>query len=332
MSRHANWMRALDIQMDTLKWYRSDHGQGFTHSYMMSMYRKGLEADGRDIPIEQETAFREFVWDDVKIAVETLHRGDTCYITSEMMHLVTQAAHDMRDNEIHIDFRNLMTPVGFVLMEEGIYGYDGEGKYAGFHAIGWNNLHVTLNPDTDEMERSLEIYFFSDMNDIETNGSFRRSLEKHDMGVPPMSILHVYRCFDNHLIEHIGEDELPGSAIVEELLKVFYSIQLLSHQNLAQTVEARPDRAARKRFKREHPDEPERLITLITLRRKTAKKDDGEPAKVEWSRRWVVRGFWRRQWYPKSKRHDWKYIHEYIKGPEDKPLVITERRVFDFRR
>jgi hypothetical protein len=74
------------------------------------------------------------------------------------------------------------------------------------------------------------------------------------------------------------------------------------------------------------------MITLITLRRKSVKKDDEEPAKIEWSRRWVVRGHWRKQWYPKSQTHDYVYIHDFIKGPEDKPLVITERRVFNFRR
>lgn len=325
-------MRALDIQMELHKWYQADYGVELMQWYMEAVYAKGAEEINEEWGEDRRQAFRGYVQEENKVVPETFWRGDTCYVTSEMMHLVMQAAHDMKGHEIRVDFRNLMTPIGFVLMEEGIYGLDGNGCECGFHAIAWNATHVRYNPDTDEVDRALDIFFLSSGEDQLTNGSWNDLLRTNNIPVPSYSILHTYRMFENELIKEADDTVLSGSEIVEELLKVFYSIQLLSHQTIGKPIAMRPDRASRKRFHREHPDEPERLVTLITLRRKTVKKDDEQPQKVEWSRRWVVRGFWRRQYYPGSKRHDWKYIHEYIKGPEDKPLVITERRVFDFRR
>lgn len=328
MSNTHGWKAALDVQMDVLKWHSSTLGALVSAEYYYNAYTDAHNGDG-DSP-ELRIYFEGQALAESKLITETLWRGDTCYVTSDMLHLVLQAAHDMPLDEIHIDFKNLMTPMGFVLMEEPIAGVDVNGEPVVFHAMAWNAHELAYNLDTSEQEKALRIYFFSHNSDP-SNAAFIASVHDSfpDAMLPPMCILHTYQAFDGHVITH---RDGQGYEIVEELLKVFYSIQLLSHQTIGQPIQLRPDRSTRKRFARAHPDEPERLITLITLRRKTTKKDDEEPKKVEWSRRWVVRGFWRKQWYPKTKTHDWKYIHEYIKGPEDKPLIITERRVFDFRR
>lgn len=42
----------------------------------------------------------------------------------------------------------------------------------------------------------------------------------------------------------------------------------------------------------------------------------------EYSHRWVVRPHWRNQWYPSEGIHRPVFIEEYIKGPDDKPLLI----------
>jgi len=46
-----------------------------------------------------------------------------------------------------------------------------------------------------------------------------------------------------------------------------------------------------------------------------------EPGKVEWQRRWMVRGHWRLQPYgPKHSLRRMRWIDPYVKGPEDKPF------------
>jgi len=41
---------------------------------------------------------------------------------------------------------------------------------------------------------------------------------------------------------------------------------------------------------------------------------------------------WRNQWYPSLSQHRQKWISPYVKGPEDKPLVVRPRRVYQWTR
>ena len=72
-------------------------------------------------------------------------------------------------------------------------------------------------------------------------------------------------------------------------------------------------------------------VTVIQLRRTAGSRSEGE-TDVEWSHRWVVRGHWRWQPYGThraERRRIW--IAPFVKGPEDKPLVVTDK-VYDLRR
>lgn len=97
----------------------------------------------------------------------------------------------------------------------------------------------------------------------------------------------------------------------------------LCQQSLAERTQEYPDRGLRRRMQRVNvPDKP---VTVITLRRRSPSGDAG--AEVEWSHRWVVRGHWRMQ-RCKDTDGQWTtraiYINPYIKGPEDKPLLVRE--------
>lgn len=70
-------------------------------------------------------------------------------------------------------------------------------------------------------------------------------------------------------------------------------------------------------------------VTIIRLPHRHYAHSNGESS-VDWSHRWVVSGHWRKQWYPAAEVHRPKWIAPYIKGPDDLPLVIKEKRyVFD---
>jgi hypothetical protein len=74
-------------------------------------------------------------------------------------------------------------------------------------------------------------------------------------------------------------------------------------------------------------------VSVVELRRRqnVNQADHGE-RHVDWSHRWIVRGFWRWQHCgPGNKERKRIWIAPYIKGPEDKPLVATER-VYDLKR
>lgn len=45
-----------------------------------------------------------------------------------------------------------------------------------------------------------------------------------------------------------------------------------------------------------------------------------EGASVEWSKRWIVTGHWRNQWFPSVQERRPVWIAPYVKGPDGKPL------------
>lgn len=105
----------------------------------------------------------------------------------------------------------------------------------------------------------------------------------------------------------------------------------LMQQTIATQDPTRASKPFRRRWEKAGLDE--RKITVIRLRRpKTEPEPDAEPRSVDWQSRWVVRGFWRNQWFPSLSIHRQVWINPYIKGPADRPLVIRKMRVFDWSR
>ena len=75
-------------------------------------------------------------------------------------------------------------------------------------------------------------------------------------------------------------------------------------------------------------------VSIVNLRSRPPRKQtdqEGEGRLVDWQNRWIVHGFWRNQYYPSKGRHERIYIHDFIKGPEDKPLIVRTK-VYAWRR
>lgn len=64
-------------------------------------------------------------------------------------------------------------------------------------------------------------------------------------------------------------------------------------------------------------------VSVIKLRKRERGNETG--AQYVLSHRFVVRGHWRRQWYPSEQRHKSIYIQPFLKGPEDAPLLARDR-------
>lgn len=126
------------------------------------------------------------------------------------------------------------------------------------------------------------------------------------------------------LIE-FGEQRVPDWP--DQLVNIIPAFIALSKQRIAVTRSEHPPRPFGRRAGRAGlPD----MISVVTLRRAFQRNLDSELAEggeVHWSHRWLVEGHWRQQWYPTEVRHRPIWICAYVKGPEDKPLVI-KRRVF----
>ncbi len=102
---------------------------------------------------------------------------------------------------------------------------------------------------------------------------------------------------------------------------------LLMQQSLAVRSTVEPDRAARKRLRRQG-QEP-KAVRVIELRRpKGGGAGDGSR---EYHHQWIVRGHWRQQWYPARQVHRPVWIAPHIKGPEGAPMIGGEK-VYAWKR
>ena len=68
-------------------------------------------------------------------------------------------------------------------------------------------------------------------------------------------------------------------------------------------------------------------VGFVNLRHVAREHRGGSEMPVDWSRRWLVRGHHRAQWYPSRQTHRVVWIPPYVKGPEGKPFVVTPARV-----
>ncbi|MCA1693887.1 MAG: hypothetical protein LC749_03685, partial [Actinobacteria bacterium] len=131
-----------------------------------------------------------------------------------------------------------------------------------------------------------------------------------------------------------SEEILAAGGVPQEYtnpLRLIHAFFLLLGQKVTSSTTEVPDRAQRRRAEKARL--PAR-VTVVSLRNVETVRAPGE-SMVEWSHRWVVRGFWR--WQVCGPDHDiaqelapgkWRarmWIGTFIKGPADKPLIISEK-------
>lgn len=104
---------------------------------------------------------------------------------------------------------------------------------------------------------------------------------------------------------------------------IMCAFQLAGQSNLAEITSERTPRPERRRTER--AGLPARDVRVVRLRRHLREACDAGGSGREYRHRWVVRGHWRQQWYPKRGVHRPKWIAPYLKGPDDAPLLGGER-------
>ena len=123
-------------------------------------------------------------------------------------------------------------------------------------------------------------------------------------------------------------DSIPvGSPLSESdwmMGRTYVTMLLLMAQKIAAKTYHVGDRATRRRIERK--DRVVQPVTMIRLRRQYVKPPEGhEGEHREYSHRFIVSAHWREQWYPSLGEHRTIPIAAYVKGPEDKPLVLKDR-------
>lgn len=122
----------------------------------------------------------------------------------------------------------------------------------------------------------------------------------------------------------VPQEDLVMQSNVEDCSRLMTIFMLASQKGISKPVLQKMDRPALRRTQRENCNiSPIKIINLRKPENHHSSDTDGQ--EMKWSHRWIVDGHWRQQPYGQGRsqtRPVW--IAPYIKGPEDKPLVMKE--------
>ncbi|PSK96140.1 hypothetical protein CLV63_11222 [Murinocardiopsis flavida] len=113
-----------------------------------------------------------------------------------------------------------------------------------------------------------------------------------------------------------------GSEVQRSVLAMW----LLMGQTLSVSERQAPDRATRRAVAREDPALGTDVSYIYLRRRRTVRDStDSDAPGRNYRHQWWVQGHWRNQWYARRDEHRPIWISPHLAGPEDAPLLGTER-------
>lgn len=141
---------------------------------------------------------------------------------------------------------------------------------------------------------------------------------------PPVELMPPDKTEDDYLLRRGLEHTTADWA------RMLMATFLMMRQPMVTTDDTPVPRPERRRQQKAglRPDKAVRLVQVRRPERTPEARDAGMPdghATRNWQHSWIVRGFWRNQWYPAQGRHHPKWIAPYVKGPADKPLKGAEK-------
>lgn len=344
----SRWEEALDHQTELLNFWRSDMGQRYALGFAKDVNGKGRP--GGDI-----YAASPF------IEGAKLERGSPVFVEADVLDLVEAAAETFRPEPFLPE--DIFVEEGFALLERPVYVVDVGGKSCGFRAMSWGPVaiewqkedgakevkpffHCCLYTHCDDPDDYRDDWERRNAEEAGVSREETRSAFRQTFG-GPLSMFHVtnipYGAEPEDVAADAREsgdlplprlpspiDTAPEPMELDQLWRFLQAFFRLAQQRIAAPSERRAPRASRRRAARIGKEAENVLV--VTLRREKRTRDFGEERDVNWTRRWMVGAHWRNQWYPTLGIHRQIWIAPYVKGPEDKPLVLHAGRAYEFVR
>jgi len=272
-----------------------------------------------------------------------IQKAHCYYVAPQMTDLITWAAAGLDDTD-SFRYDEVPTVRGFVYFENPIQITDIRGKTMLIHGVAWFPLSILSVLDPRDVSPGFGLVMFNDQvaqpDDI-TKELIEKGFTTAEFGRWGLTGIHTI--VDG---QSIGTAEMsldPDSPKADELLKegiqpheytnmlrVLHAYWLMLDQTVTTVSDAEiPRHFARRARRMEIPDR----VTIVALRRLSG-SSHGE-SDVDWQYRWIVRGHWR--WQHVSKDHPLAepdpeggyrarvWVRAHVKGPEDKPLHVTEK-------
>lgn len=273
--------------------------------------------------------------------------ADAYRVTDEMSMLVQFAASKLDDSD-KIDRTLTPTPWGIVRFDRPLPIKDARGKMLLAHWLTWGPIAGTLKSafGHESTAPGLLLSWWNDAAHPDDVELMKLGLSKKDYNRYSKIIGRWALCGAEMVLDgsKMGGPLVPMSEETQARIiadgdtpepytntaRYAHALFMLLNQTIVTTTEDELPRSAARRIGR--MPIPGR-ISVITLRRSSGSKHEGETA-VEWAHRWLVRGFmaWRAcsPDYPQAQPYEkgWRvrvYISPYVKGPADKPLVVTQK-------
>jgi hypothetical protein len=201
-------------------------------------------------------------------------------------------------------------------------------------AVSWGILgkapQVDVHPGADvwiSWYADAHEFFYREFNAGRFPGVSAREAELARLG-PRLELAHETTMWFGDTIEAEEYEQVRSNSTTIELLGILKTVWLLMGQSLASAEQAKYDRPSLRRLKRASREPAP--VRVITLRRQPADTGSHDSDR-EYHHQWVVRGHWRKQWYPSVNDHRPVWIAPHIKGPEGAPLLGGER-VYSLKR
>lgn len=196
--------------------------------------------------------------------------------------------------------------IGLAVFEQPTLFFDYHGRHESLSAIGWI---VRISARTSEVVLSIR--------GISWTGGLAAPVWYSDGGSIKAEDLKVDKTFRSERIA---------------FTKWICTASMFLEQEILLQDKSQLDRGLRRRCEKLGIDPICHVIQLRKGIRQSEHIETDSKKAVEWSHQWVVRGHWRRQYYPKRQAHAPVWIHPHVKGPEDKPFVEAKPVVYSVSR
>jgi hypothetical protein len=316
------WEKALSAQHEIIGFVSSDWGKKYFRYWLDDRMGKYGTA-------QASTSAACFV-----NALPDMLAAEPIYVTGEMQELVYNAMDSFNERETVVE-SDFFLRSGFAYLEEPFVVIDQMGKKVAWRAISWHLEEMTFSEVKGDAEYrevnkralageeiSVEVKMgirFIMWSSIDDEDDYSHTFHEID-SIAKTSWL-VAHALTVPLEDISRTQDTTGGKHSSTLLFIRVMNRLMG-EKLVTRSRYKAARSLRRHSLRLNL--PVSEILVVELRRKTqASEPSGEQR--NFSHRFIVHGFWRRQWYPSLGMHRQKYIADYVKGPDDKPLIIKKR-------
>lgn len=329
------WHDAYDTQMALWRWYRTPLGTAWL--------RENYAANTEGLNDSTRALMRDIYDGEAGRLLDC----DPIYVSRDMCEIIEAAAATFQPEALLES--DLITPRGFLYFATPFDIPDRYEQPVTIAAASWTRMYWADDEEAAgrarEHMKEGDLYGYGNSDVLALNGFevsgvaltlYSTTDEEKMKGLrfvgmfPPVVPMHLTPWYLGMSFSGNEWDEIGTPTGAEYWWRIVQTTFRLMQQKIVRRGIERPDRAGRREAKR--LGAPDTEIVVVRLRHEQGPETEPTGADANYSHRFIVGGHWRDQPYPSEGIHRQIWISPYVKGPEDKPLIVRPRRVFQWTR